>query len=84
MYAATDAASCPLDWELFLPDEWARGDKQRQRAGVPAEVGHVSKLRLTLGLLDRLAGSGLAVPVIGTDAGYGRSVSFRLALEERG
>ncbi|GAA2425950.1 hypothetical protein GCM10010421_11040 [Streptomyces glaucus] len=43
----------------------------------------MSKTRLALGLLDRLAGQGLAVPVIVADAGYGRSVSFRLALEER-
>ncbi|GHB78168.1 hypothetical protein GCM10010377_80470 [Streptomyces viridiviolaceus] len=44
----------------------------------------MSKPRLALGLLDRLAAQGLAVPVIVADAGYGRSVSFRLALEERG
>ncbi|MFI7347260.1 transposase [Streptomyces sp. NPDC049936] len=52
--------------------------------GVPDEVGDVSKTRLALGLLDRLAGQGLTVPVHVADAGYGRSVSFRLALEECG
>ncbi|MFF3342748.1 IS701 family transposase [Streptomyces flavidovirens] len=84
VHAATDTASCPLEWELFLPQEWADDDQRRQRAGIPEEVGHVSKSHLALGLLDRLAGQGLAVPVIVADAGYGRSVSFRLALEERG
>ncbi|MFD4416075.1 IS701 family transposase [Streptomyces sp. NPDC058251] len=84
VHAATDAASCPLEWELFLPGEWADDDRRRRRAGVPEEVEHVSKTRLALGLLDRLAAQGLAVPVIVADAGYGRSVSFRLALEERG
>ncbi|MET9524538.1 IS701 family transposase [Streptomyces coeruleorubidus] len=84
VHAATDTASCPLDWELFLPEEWADDHERRRRAGVPEEVGHVSKSRLALVLLDRLAGQGLAVPVIVADAGYGRSVSFRLALEERG
>jgi hypothetical protein len=84
VHAATDTASCPLEWELFLPQEWADDDRRRQRAQVPDEVRHVTKTHLALGLLDRLAGQGLAVPVIVADAGYGRSVSFRLALEERG
>jgi SRSO17 transposase len=84
VHAATDSASCPLEWELFLPEEWAADDRRRQRAGIPDEVGYVSKPRLALGLLDRLAGQGFEVPVLVADAGYGRSVSFRLALEERG
>lgn len=84
VHAATDTASCPLEWELFLPEEWADDQLRRRRAGVPEEIGHVSKMRLALGLLDRLAEQGLVVPVIVADAGYGRSVSFRIALEERG
>ncbi|MGW2447870.1 IS701 family transposase [Streptomyces sp. NPDC001675] len=84
VHAATDAASCPLEWELFLPEEWTQDDGRRRRAGIPEEVEHASKTRLALGLLDRLAWQGLTVPVIVADASYGRSVSFRLALEERG
>ncbi|WP_432031041.1 IS701 family transposase, partial [Streptomyces sp. 1222.5] len=84
VHAATDTASCPLEWELFLPEEWTSDHDRRRRAGIPDEVGHASKTRLALGLLDRLAEQGLAVPVIVADAGYGRSISFRLALEERG
>jgi SRSO17 transposase len=55
VHAAADTASCPLEWELFLPEEWAHDDGRRRRAGVPDEVGHVTKTRLALGLLDRLA-----------------------------
>ncbi len=84
VHAATDLASCPLEWELFLPEDWAADEGRRRRAGVPGEVGHVSKARLALALLDRLAIWLPQVPVIVADAGYGRSVSFRLALEERG
>ncbi|MFD7260079.1 IS701 family transposase [Streptomyces sp. NPDC059874] len=84
VHAATDIASCPLEWDLFLPEEWVGDHRRRQRAGVPDEVGHASKTFLALGLLDRLAEQGLEVPVIVADAGYGRSVSFRLALEQRG
>ncbi|CAM5709856.1 Transposase OS=Streptomyces griseorubiginosus OX=67304 GN=AQJ54_42880 PE=4 SV=1 [Streptomyces griseorubiginosus] len=84
VHAATDTASCPLEWELFLPEEWAHDLLRRTAAGVPEEVGHVTKPRLALGLLERLAGWLGSVPVLVADAGYGRSVSFRLALEERG
>ncbi|MFC9853896.1 IS701 family transposase [Streptomyces prasinus] len=84
VHAATDAASCPLEWELFLPREWAADDKRRRAARVPDEIGHVSKAWLALGLLDRPAAWPPRVPVIVADAGYGRGVSFRLALEQRG
>nr|WP_322723640.1 IS701 family transposase [Streptomyces spongiae] len=83
-WGPTDTASCPLEWELFLPEEWAGDARRRQQARVPDEVGHVSRTQLALGLLDRLAARLPTVPVIAADAGYGRSVSFRLALEERG
>ncbi|MFI8305094.1 transposase [Streptomyces sp. NPDC085927] len=47
--AATGTASCPLEWELLLPVEWAHDDLRRRRAGVPDEVGHGSKTRLDRG-----------------------------------
>lgn len=50
VHAATDTASCPLEWELFLPGEWAHDDRRRQRAGIPVEVVHVSKTHLAPGL----------------------------------
>ncbi|MEV5379331.1 IS701 family transposase [Streptomyces nondiastaticus] len=84
VHAATDTASCPLGWELFLPEEWAHDLDRRRAAGVPDGVVHLSKTLLALGLLDLLAVWLPEVPVIVADAGYGRSVSFRLALEGRG
>jgi SRSO17 transposase len=41
VHAATDTASCPLEWDLFLPEEWIHDDGRRRRSGVPDEVGHV-------------------------------------------
>ncbi|SDD83759.1 DDE superfamily endonuclease [Streptomyces prasinopilosus] len=32
VHAATDAASCPWEWELFLSQEWAVDDKRRRAA----------------------------------------------------
>ncbi|MEV0446298.1 IS701 family transposase [Streptomyces spectabilis] len=84
VHAATDTASCPLDWQLYLPGEWTADAPRRRRAGVPDEVGSAPKSRLALDLLDRLASWHLTAPVVVADCGYGRSVGFRLALEDRG
>ncbi|MFD9631485.1 IS701 family transposase [Streptomyces violascens] len=84
VHAATDSASCPLEWQLFLPEEWTADPVRRRAAGVPAEAAYAPKSHLALTMLDRLAGWGLAAPVVVADCGYGRSVGFRLALEERG
>ncbi|GGQ28182.1 hypothetical protein GCM10010266_59380 [Streptomyces griseomycini] len=55
--AATDAASCPLNWELRLPRGGGGTDEpvRCRRAGVPDGVVHQGKRRLPLGLLDTLA-----------------------------
>src|SRR3954469_24918361 len=93
--AVTDAASCPLNWRLFVPERWddagatspeaaATIRDRRARAGIPAEVGHREKWRLALEMIDELTGWGLAPPVVVADAGYGTSAEFREQLTARG
>lgn len=84
VHAATDTASCPLDWELYLPREWTDEPDRCRRAGVPDDVVHREKWRLALGLLDTLAQWRFKAPVVVADAGYGVSTPFRLDLQERG
>ncbi|MEU1514966.1 IS701 family transposase [Streptomyces sp. NPDC005811] len=84
VHAATDTASCPLEWQLYLPREWTDEPDRCRRAQVPAGTVHQEKWRLALGLLDRLAGQGQKAPVLVADAGYGVSTPFRLGLEVRG
>ncbi|MER6386002.1 IS701 family transposase [Streptomyces sp. NPDC001250] len=84
VHAATDTASCPLDWQLYLPREWTDEPDRCRKAGVPQATEHREKWRLALGLLDMLAEWGLKAPVVVADAGYGVSTPFRLALDERG
>jgi SRSO17 transposase len=83
LHAATDQASCPIDWRLFLPESWDQDLERRARAHVPQRVGHRPKWQLALDMLDELAGWGLAPPVVVADAGYGESGEFRLGLESR-
>ena len=93
--AVTDAASCPLNWRLFLPERWdeacaatseaaAAITARRARAGIPDSVRHREKWRLALDMLDELAGWGLAPPVVVADAGYGDNADFRDGITARG
>jgi SRSO17 transposase len=82
--AVTDAASCPIDWRLFIPEAWDADAERRAKAHVPDDVRHVPKWQLALEMIDELRGWGLVPPVIGADGGYGEIVEFRQGLEDRG
>ena len=64
VHAVTDVASCPLQWRLFVNQDWADDTKRREKTGVPEEVGHREKWRLALDVLDELAGWALVPPVV--------------------
>jgi SRSO17 transposase len=81
--AATDEASCPLDWRLFIPEEWNSDAERRAKARVPDDVQHEPKWQLALSMIDELRSWGLSPPVILADAGYGEITEFRSGLEER-
>ncbi len=82
--AVCDHASCPLDWRLFLPEEWDEDGERRAGAHLPPEERHRPKWRLALELLDELESWGLAAPPIIADSAYGEATEFRLGLEGRG
>ncbi|MER7127311.1 IS701 family transposase [Micrococcus luteus] len=84
LHAASDTASVPISWRLFVPQEWAGDAERRARAGMPEGVGHREKWRLALDLIDEAIGWGLAPRVIVADAGYGQIAAFRHGLAERG
>ena len=81
--AATDRASCPLGWRLFLPAAWDADSERRQRAKIPEHVRHVPKWQLALGILDELIAWGLPRRVVQADGAYGDITAFRIGLEER-
>jgi SRSO17 transposase len=83
IHAATDQASCPIDWRLFLPESWDADAERRRKAHVPQGERHRPKWQLALAMLDELADWGLAPPVILADAAYGEVARFRLGLEQR-
>jgi SRSO17 transposase len=81
--AVTDRASCPLDWRLFLPEEWDADDERRASAKIPAEVRHRPKWQLALDALDELLAWGLERKVVQADGAYGDTTAFRVGLEQR-
>jgi SRSO17 transposase len=94
LHAATDTASAPLDWRLFLPEAWddtkapdgegaaaIRG--RRVRAGIPDDEHHRPKWEMALEMIDELTDWGRTPPPVVADAGYGEVTAFRLALTER-
>ena len=81
--AASDLASCPLQWRLFVPKSWDQDDERRRRARIPDEVRHVPKWQLALEIIDQLLEWGLERRVVQADGGYGDTTAFRVGLEER-
>jgi len=86
--ACSDEASCPLDWRLFIPEEWDEDSEsnqaRREKAKLPEDVHHVEKWRLALQMIDELIGWEIKPPVILGDGAYGDITEFRSGLEERG
>jgi SRSO17 transposase len=85
--AASDEASCPLDWRLFIPEEWDEegefNQDRRAKCKLPADVHHVEKWRLALEMIDELIGWGVEPPVVLADGAYGDNTEFRSGLEDR-
>jgi SRSO17 transposase len=81
--AASDRASCPLGWRLFLPTSWDTDGERRRRARIPEEVRHVPKWQLAFEIIDQLLEWGLERRVVQADGGYGDITAFRTGLEER-
>lgn len=81
--AASDRASCPLGWRLFLPEAWDQDQERRRRARIPEQLRHVPKWQLALEIIDQLLEWGLQRRVVQADGGYGDITAFRVGLEER-
>ncbi len=83
LHYATDDAAIPLDFALYLPEEWLEPER-RQQAGIPEDVTFQTKWALALALIDRAREWETPPGVISADAGYGNVTEFRTGLAERG
>jgi SRSO17 transposase len=85
--AASEQVSGPLDWRLFIPEEWDEPSEfnkdRRAKAHLPDEVRHEPKWKLVLEMIDELRAWGLRPPVVLGDGAYGDITELRTGLEER-
>jgi len=71
-----------VDFRLYLPKEWAKSKRRRQKAGVPASVRFRTRHELILEMLDE-RGPSLPHGWISGDDELGRCTWFRQELRER-
>ncbi|MEK7778359.1 MAG: IS701 family transposase [Chloroflexota bacterium] len=83
LHFATDDAAVPLDFALYLPEEWLK-EPRRQEAGIPDDVTFQPKWVLALTLIDHAISWKVPNGVVTADAGYGNTAEFRAGLAERG
>jgi SRSO17 transposase len=84
VHAVGSGGTVPLDWALYLPEEWCSDLERRRKAKIPDEVVFQTKLELAAGLIERAAGWEIpSAPVLGDEA-YGKDSELRTRLHENG
>ena len=68
---ANHAASLPIAYRLYLPEDWAVDEARRKEAGVPDDVTFQTKPEIALAQIRAALAAGVAPGVLLTDAGYG-------------
>jgi SRSO17 transposase len=79
----TEETSTPLDWALYLPEQWINDPVRREKAGIPKEVTFKTKTELALDLIDEVRGWGLQDRLVLADSAYGDAYDFRQGLRSR-
>jgi SRSO17 transposase len=74
---ANAAASLPVAYRLYLPQEWIRDRARLRKAGVPEEIGFKTKHEIALDQLRWARAAGLPCGVVLMDAGYGNNSDLR-------
>ena len=94
MYTSKSTQACPkavtsavprfgqawVDFDVYMPDCWARDPQRRKKAGIPEGLAFATKPELALEQVKRLIAGGLRVLWAAADEVYGRSGDFRAGL----
>jgi SRSO17 transposase len=81
---ANRAASLPVAWRLYLPEDWAGDPARRAKAGVPAPVSFQTKPEIALDQIRAALTAGIPKGVVLMDAGYGADTSLRTEIAALG
>src|ERR1700674_4282604 len=74
---ATEQASLPIAWRLYLPETWAKDRKRRKKAGIPEEISFVTKPAIALQQIRKAMEEEVATAPVLADAAYGNDSQFR-------
>ena len=67
----------PIDFELYLPEEWCNDPTRRREARIPEDIRFKTKVDLALDAIDRAVADKVPGDIVLADAAYGRSSRFR-------
>jgi SRSO17 transposase len=72
------------DFDVYMPDCWARDPERRKKAGIPEKLAFATKPELAIAQAKRLMAAGVRAMWAAADEVYGRSGEFRAALRALG
>ena len=81
MSIATEAVSMPVDYDLYMPEQWASDPERRMEAKVPASRQFRTKPQIALDMIDRALSDGIPPAPAVMDSGYGDNGPFRATLD---
>jgi SRSO17 transposase len=81
---ATEEASIPAAYQLYLPEAWANDKERRKQAGVPKEISFQTKPDMALAQIRSLVNEEVPRGVVLADAAYGDDSGFREGLVSLG
>jgi SRSO17 transposase len=84
LHLATQHASLPIKYRLYLPESWTDDPARCKAAGVPSEVTFATKPQLSLEQIRQAKQAGLPGDVVAADAGYGDDTGYRDGITELG
>ena len=81
---ANHAASLPVAYRLYLPEEWASDPSRRIKAGVPETIDFATKPEIALAQIRAAVAAGIPRGVVLMDAGHGADTELRTELTSLG
>ncbi|HUY45016.1 MAG TPA: IS701 family transposase [Streptosporangiaceae bacterium] len=80
----TAAGQAWADFDVYMPERWARDLPRRRAAGIPGDLEFATKPQLAIGQVRRLTAAGLPARWAAFDEVYGRSEDMRKACAKAG
>jgi SRSO17 transposase len=81
---ANHAASLPVAYRLYLPQDWAKNRTRRKKVGVPKKIKFQTKSEIALDQMRWACEAGLPRGVALLDAAYGRDSQLRAGMTALG